>query len=299
MRRVVTGGAAGHVRHHEHLPRPARPLRRAVRDGAHAGGRHRGAARARPPWCSTATTRWWRASPRSAAARRLYFGMVRRTSARHELPEHAADTIRCVRCQHPLTLPPACTSRTSGDYECRECGNRTAGPRHSRHRDPAVAGQRHPTSPSRRRRGPAPARAACQDCTTSTTRPPRSPAGRCRCRSRWSPARRGGARAACARRSDAWRRSRRATARWCCRVRQEPHVLQHHPPGGTAAARPQARPGRAQQHGGRRGGLRLALGRRPGAARAADWRPWSSAGRGPRRSRCASSTPGPTRRACG
>ena len=43
----ATGGARGGARHdpgHQRLPRPARPIRRALLDGTDAGGRHRGAA---------------------------------------------------------------------------------------------------------------------------------------------------------------------------------------------------------------------------------------------------------------
>ena len=41
------GGGAGHGPRHQRLPRPAGPVRRAVLDGANAGGRHRGTACAR------------------------------------------------------------------------------------------------------------------------------------------------------------------------------------------------------------------------------------------------------------
>jgi lipid II isoglutaminyl synthase (glutamine-hydrolysing) len=57
-----------------------------------------------------------------AAARRLYFGL-RATGAGAEVPEHAADTIRCVRCQHALTYRRVYVSHL-GDYECPECGSR-------------------------------------------------------------------------------------------------------------------------------------------------------------------------------
>lgn len=54
-------------------------------------------------------------------ARRLYYG-IRDDSGGTRLPEHAADTIRCVRCQHPLTYRVVHVSHL-GDYECPECGN--------------------------------------------------------------------------------------------------------------------------------------------------------------------------------
>jgi lipid II isoglutaminyl synthase (glutamine-hydrolysing) len=55
-----------------------------------------------------------------APARRLYFG-IRDETAGAEAPEHAADTIRCVHCQHPLTYRAAYLSHL-GDYQCPECG---------------------------------------------------------------------------------------------------------------------------------------------------------------------------------
>jgi len=57
-----------------------------------------------------------------AAARRLYFGLCAEDVGT-ETPEHAADTIRCVRCQHPLTYHRVYASHL-GDYECRGCGTR-------------------------------------------------------------------------------------------------------------------------------------------------------------------------------
>jgi len=57
-----------------------------------------------------------------AQARRLHFGL-RLEDAGTEIPEHAADTIRCVHCQHPLTYRRAYLSHL-GDYECRGCGSR-------------------------------------------------------------------------------------------------------------------------------------------------------------------------------
>jgi lipid II isoglutaminyl synthase (glutamine-hydrolysing) len=57
-----------------------------------------------------------------ARARRLYFGL-RAEGVGAEAPEHSADTIRCVHCQHPLTYRRAYVSHL-GDYECRGCGSR-------------------------------------------------------------------------------------------------------------------------------------------------------------------------------
>ncbi len=55
----------------------------------------------------------------AARARRLYFG-VQADSAGLPEPEHAADTIRCVRCQHPLSYRAVYLSHL-GDYWCPEC----------------------------------------------------------------------------------------------------------------------------------------------------------------------------------
>jgi UDP-N-acetylmuramyl tripeptide synthase len=55
-----------------------------------------------------------------ASARRLYFG-IRADGTGGQVPEHAADTVRCVRCQHPLTYRVVHLSHL-GDYECPECG---------------------------------------------------------------------------------------------------------------------------------------------------------------------------------
>ena len=57
-----------------------------------------------------------------AQARRLYFGL-RAEGVGSEVPEHSADTIRCVHCQHPLTFRRAYMSHL-GDYECRGCGSK-------------------------------------------------------------------------------------------------------------------------------------------------------------------------------
>ena len=57
-----------------------------------------------------------------AQARRLYFGL-RAEDVGAEIPEHAADSIRCVHCQHALTYRRAYLSHL-GDYECRGCGSR-------------------------------------------------------------------------------------------------------------------------------------------------------------------------------
>ena len=57
----------------------------------------------------------------AARARRLYFG-IRADGTGPQVPEHAADTIRCTRCQHPLTYRAVHLSHL-GDYQCPECGN--------------------------------------------------------------------------------------------------------------------------------------------------------------------------------
>ncbi len=57
-----------------------------------------------------------------AQARRLYFGVQAGLGeSASQVPEHAADTIRCVRCQHELTYRAVYLSHL-GDYECPECG---------------------------------------------------------------------------------------------------------------------------------------------------------------------------------
>jgi lipid II isoglutaminyl synthase (glutamine-hydrolysing) len=60
-----------------------------------------------------------------APARRLYFG-IRDDSAGTQVPEHAADTIRCVRCQHQLGYRVAYLSHL-GDYRCPACGSARPG----------------------------------------------------------------------------------------------------------------------------------------------------------------------------
>lgn len=57
----------------------------------------------------------------AARARRLYFG-IQADNVGAQVPEHAADTIRCVRCQHPLRYRMAYLSHL-GDYQCPECHN--------------------------------------------------------------------------------------------------------------------------------------------------------------------------------
>jgi lipid II isoglutaminyl synthase (glutamine-hydrolysing) len=54
----------------------------------------------------------------NARARRLYFGI--RVDG-PQVPEHAADTIRCVRCLHLLNYRAVHLSHL-GDYQCPECG---------------------------------------------------------------------------------------------------------------------------------------------------------------------------------
>jgi lipid II isoglutaminyl synthase (glutamine-hydrolysing) len=56
-----------------------------------------------------------------ARARRLFFG-VRADGVGTQVPEHAADTIRCVRCQYPLSYRVAYLSHL-GDYHCQKCEN--------------------------------------------------------------------------------------------------------------------------------------------------------------------------------
>jgi lipid II isoglutaminyl synthase (glutamine-hydrolysing) len=56
----------------------------------------------------------------AALARRLYFG-IRADTVGPQVPEHAADTIRCVRCQHLLSYRAVYLSHL-GDYQCPECG---------------------------------------------------------------------------------------------------------------------------------------------------------------------------------
>lgn len=60
-----------------------------------------------------------------ASARRLYFG-IRADGTGGQVPEHAADTVRCVRCQHPLAYRVVHLSHL-GDYRCPECGNARPG----------------------------------------------------------------------------------------------------------------------------------------------------------------------------
>jgi UDP-N-acetylmuramyl tripeptide synthase len=55
-----------------------------------------------------------------AACRRLFFGM-RTDDVGTQVPEHAADTIRCVRCQHDLTYSKVYISHL-GAFSCPNCG---------------------------------------------------------------------------------------------------------------------------------------------------------------------------------
>jgi lipid II isoglutaminyl synthase (glutamine-hydrolysing) len=57
----------------------------------------------------------------SAPARRLYFG-IQADGAGSQVPEHSADTIRCVRCQQLLSYRVVHLSHL-GDYQCPGCGN--------------------------------------------------------------------------------------------------------------------------------------------------------------------------------
>jgi lipid II isoglutaminyl synthase (glutamine-hydrolysing) len=55
-----------------------------------------------------------------AVARRLYYGM-QTDDVGTQVPEHAADTIRCVRCQHDLEYAKVYISHL-GAYRCPACG---------------------------------------------------------------------------------------------------------------------------------------------------------------------------------
>jgi UDP-N-acetylmuramyl tripeptide synthase len=57
----------------------------------------------------------------SARARRVYFG-IQADSVGTQIPEHAADTIRCVCCQHRLSYRVVYLSHL-GDYQCQRCQN--------------------------------------------------------------------------------------------------------------------------------------------------------------------------------
>ena len=60
-----------------------------------------------------------------AVARRLYYG-IRVGGPQNQVPEHAADTIRCVRCQRQLSYHAVYLSHL-GDYECPGCGHARPG----------------------------------------------------------------------------------------------------------------------------------------------------------------------------
>jgi len=55
-----------------------------------------------------------------AVAKRLYFGMET-SDVGTQVPEHAADTIRCVKCQHDLTYEKVYISHL-GAFRCPACG---------------------------------------------------------------------------------------------------------------------------------------------------------------------------------
>jgi lipid II isoglutaminyl synthase (glutamine-hydrolysing) len=61
------------------------------------------------------------AAATGAAARVVYYGIQDGGGGRR-VPEHSADTIRCVRCQHTLTYRAVHMSHL-GDYSCPACGN--------------------------------------------------------------------------------------------------------------------------------------------------------------------------------
>src|SRR5262249_44891678 len=56
-----------------------------------------------------------------AVARRVYYG-IRTGDAGALMPEHSADSIRCVRCQHLLNYRVVHLSHL-GDYWCPDCGS--------------------------------------------------------------------------------------------------------------------------------------------------------------------------------
>jgi lipid II isoglutaminyl synthase (glutamine-hydrolysing) len=56
----------------------------------------------------------------AARARRLYYG-IRADGAGVQVPDHAADSVRCVHCQHALRYRAVHLSHL-GDYECPQCG---------------------------------------------------------------------------------------------------------------------------------------------------------------------------------
>ncbi|MGH3275976.1 MAG: MurT ligase domain-containing protein [Streptosporangiaceae bacterium] len=57
----------------------------------------------------------------ATSARLLYYGIHADRAGEH-VPEHAADAIRCLRCQHMLSYRVVHLSHL-GDYSCPECGN--------------------------------------------------------------------------------------------------------------------------------------------------------------------------------
>ena len=107
-------------------------------DGANAGGLYRGAAPARQR--GPQRRRPARGEPRPAGpARRLYFGL-RLEGVGTQIPEHSADTIRCVHCQHDLTYRRVYLSHL-GDYECPRMREQAAAPGHRGHPGRGVAGR--------------------------------------------------------------------------------------------------------------------------------------------------------------
>jgi len=60
------------------------------------------------------------AAATGTAARVVYYG-IQVGGTRQQVPEHSADTIRCVRCQHALTYRAVHLSHL-GDYSCPACG---------------------------------------------------------------------------------------------------------------------------------------------------------------------------------
>ena len=136
MRRVAPEVAPDMVLH-QRLPRPAGPVRRALLDGPNAGGRHRGASRPRQRGPQRRRPAGGELRPR-AQARRLYFGL-RAEGVGAEIPEHAADSIRCVHCQHALA-PPGVPVAPRG-LRVPRMRKQAAGPGHRGHRRSGVAGR--------------------------------------------------------------------------------------------------------------------------------------------------------------
>ena len=116
-----------------------------------AGGRHRGAARVTPRVILNGDDPAGGQPRPGSPARRMYYG-IRTTAptaegarrcAGMQVPEHAADAIRCVRCQHALTYRVVHLSHL-GDYRVRASAGTAGRPWTSRSPRSGVArrGQR-------------------------------------------------------------------------------------------------------------------------------------------------------------